>query len=379
MSALPPIATSIAVFRISALGQKRTFAPQQVMSTFPLKADIEAGPGFKLVQSANLTYVFRCERVRCRALLISQVMKPDGQQTIGGSTLKLAIALWAFIVFCTVASIAHPDSLDDVYTTRAVVTGKDERNRPLGFKLCFEDVLVKASGDASIVNDSRFEAFAAGAEQYVSSFSYRDRLEGKPVHDEQGTYDRPHFLTCRFDPQKIDSVLKTFGRKPWLTHRPRLSRWSPCTAASTAASFRATAHSIQICAKRWPTQRNATAYRSVCRVSQPSDAIRLVLIQLCSPGAINGRTSLRCRAASYYLSATCNGTMEHSDGSQPGASRRAGTVTAGQSEASTTTKRFGTLSEARHGCYLVTVNLYEVWPLASCGSVPAFRRHLDLN
>jgi hypothetical protein len=154
--------------------------------------------------------------------LDSHVMIPDGQQTIGGSTLKLASALWAFIVLCTVASIAHPDSLDDVYTTRAVVTGKDERNRPLGFKLCFEDVLVKASGDASIVNDSRFEAFADRAEQYVSSFSYRDRLEGKPVHDEQGTYDRPHFLTCRFDPQKIDSVLKTFGRKPWLAHRPRL-------------------------------------------------------------------------------------------------------------------------------------------------------------
>src|SRR5262245_42483358 len=214
------------------------------MSTFPPKADIEAGPGFKLVQSA--TYVFRCERVRCRA----HVMIPDGQQTIGGSTLKLAIALWAFIVLCTVASIAHPDSLDDVYTTRAVVTGKDERNRPLGFKLCFEDVLVKASGDASIVNDSRFEAFAAGAEQYVSSFSYRDRLEGKPVHDEQGTYDRPHFLTCRFDPQKIDSVLKTLGRKPWLGTGRGSSWWLPCMVAGTAASFPVTAHSIPTCANR---------------------------------------------------------------------------------------------------------------------------------
>src|SRR5215468_6470962 len=154
--------------------------------------------------------------------LDSQVMKPDGQQTIGGSTLKLAIALWAFIVLCTVASIAHPDSLDDVYTTRAVVTGQDERNRALGFKLCFEDVLVKASGDASIVGDSRVEMLASSAGQYVSTFSYRDRLEGKPVHDEQGTYDRPHFLTCHFDPQKIDSVLKALGRKLWLGHRPRL-------------------------------------------------------------------------------------------------------------------------------------------------------------
>ena len=149
-------------------------------------------------------------------------MKPADQQTIGGTTLKLAIALLAFLGLYTVAPIAQPDSLDDVYTTRAVVTGNDERNRPLGFKLCFEDVLVKASGDASILNDNRFEALAGGAERYVSSFSYRDRLEGKPVHDEQGTYDRPHFLTCHFDPQKIDSVLKTFGRKPWLAHRPRL-------------------------------------------------------------------------------------------------------------------------------------------------------------
>jgi hypothetical protein len=136
--------------------------------------------------------------------------------------IKLAIALWAFLVLRTDGSIAQPDSLNDIYTTRAVVTGKDERNRPLGFRLCFEDVLIKVSGDASIVSDSRFENLAASAGQYVSTFSYRDRLEGKPVHDEQGTYDRPHFLTCHFDPQKIDDVLKTLGRRPWAGNRPRL-------------------------------------------------------------------------------------------------------------------------------------------------------------
>jgi hypothetical protein len=136
--------------------------------------------------------------------------------------IKLAIALWAFLVLRTDDSIAQPDSLNDIYTTRAVVTGKDERNRPLGFRLCFEDVLIKVSGDASIVSDSRFENLAASAGQYVSTFSYRDRLEGKPVHDEQGTYDRPHFLTCHFDPQKIDDVLKTLGRRPWAGNRPRL-------------------------------------------------------------------------------------------------------------------------------------------------------------
>jgi hypothetical protein len=136
--------------------------------------------------------------------------------------IKLTIALSVFVVLWTNFSIAQPEGVDDIYTTRAVVTGKDERNRPLGFRLCFEDVLVKVSGDANIVNDRRFDNLASGAGQYVSTFSYRDRLEGKPVHDEQGTYDRPHFLICHFDAQKIDSVLKTLGRKPWLGHRPRL-------------------------------------------------------------------------------------------------------------------------------------------------------------
>jgi hypothetical protein len=154
--------------------------------------------------------------------MLPQAMKLVGQQTVGRDVVRLSIILSVFVVLWINASIAQPESLDDVYTTRAVVTGKDERNRPLGFKLCFEDVLLKVSGDASIVSDNRFELLAASAGQYVSTFSYRDRLEGKPVHDEQGTYDRPHFLTCRFDPQKIDSVLKTLGRKPWFGHRPRL-------------------------------------------------------------------------------------------------------------------------------------------------------------
>jgi uncharacterized protein len=155
--------------------------------------------------------------------LFDQPFRSVDQSSIGRNVVKLTIAIWALVVLWAGGSTAQPNSLDDIYTTRAVVTGKDERNRPLGFKLCFEDVLVKVSGDASIVSDPRFEALADVAGQYVSTFSYRDRLEGKPVHDEQGTYDRPHFLTCQFDPQKIDGILRTLGRKPWLGHRPRIA------------------------------------------------------------------------------------------------------------------------------------------------------------
>jgi len=38
--------------------------------------------------------------------------------------VKLTIALWVLAALWTDVSIAQPDSLDDIYTTRAVVTGK---------------------------------------------------------------------------------------------------------------------------------------------------------------------------------------------------------------------------------------------------------------
>ena len=41
-----------------------------------------------------------------------------------------------------------------------------------------------------------------------------------PLHDEQGTYDRPHKLTVTFDPLKIDALLAEFGDKPWRGERP---------------------------------------------------------------------------------------------------------------------------------------------------------------
>lgn len=154
--------------------------------------------------------------------LFAWTASPAGRSCIAKDAARLTIALGVFIVLWSHPSVSEPGGLDDIYTTRAVVTGQDERNRPLGFKLCFADVLVKASGDASILTDRRFETLAAAAGGYVSTFSYRDRFEGKPVHDEQGTHDRPHFLTCQFDRRKIDDVLKTLGRKPWPEPRPRL-------------------------------------------------------------------------------------------------------------------------------------------------------------
>lgn len=130
-----------------------------------------------------------------------------------------ALIVVLIALLCSAWEPVKPWPIADTYTTRTIVTGRDERNRPLGFRLCFEDVLVKASGDYRIVDDRRVPKLAAHAADYITGFSYRDRLEGKPLSDEQGTYDRPHYLTCKFDPAKIDAILKKLHRKPWTGKR----------------------------------------------------------------------------------------------------------------------------------------------------------------
>ncbi len=137
--------------------------------------------------------------------------------------IKLALTAALFVPLFASVAHAQPVPVTDIYTTQAVVTGSDERNRPLGFRLCFDDVLIKVSGDGSVLDDKRFAVFEAKVGEYIDSFSYRDRLFGKPIHDEQGSYDRPHFLTCHFNPQKIDGILTLMGRKPWPVPRPTIA------------------------------------------------------------------------------------------------------------------------------------------------------------
>ena len=111
---------------------------------------------------------------------------------------------------------------DDLYRAQAIVTGKGEKNRQPGFRDCLDKVLVRLSGDQRLLAKSETAALRDRAGDLVASFTYRDRLEGVPIHDEQGSYDRPHDLTCSFDRSKLDAVLAGLGGRPWLAERPTI-------------------------------------------------------------------------------------------------------------------------------------------------------------
>jgi hypothetical protein len=114
-------------------------------------------------------------------------------------------------------------SVDDLYQCQTIVTGQGEESRRFGFPACLEQVLVKVSGDPRLIAAPEVAALAGQATSFVTNYGFRDLLAGIPVHDEQGTRDRPYELTVRFDPAKIDAALRSLAREPWRASRPRLA------------------------------------------------------------------------------------------------------------------------------------------------------------
>jgi uncharacterized protein len=113
-----------------------------------------------------------------------------------------------------------PPNIGPMYRADAIVTGTDMRQRPWGFAQTLREVLVKSSGDPRLKDDARTAEPAAHADRFVACFDYVDLMAGVPLHDDQGTSDRPHRLTVTFVPAEIDGILAQFGDKPWRGERP---------------------------------------------------------------------------------------------------------------------------------------------------------------
>jgi uncharacterized protein len=136
---------------------------------------------------------------------------------------KTIISILLATLLYPMAGSPRGQGSDELYQAQAIVTGQREPERLRAFPDCLADVLVKVSGDPGLIGDKRLAALKAKAADFVASFGYHDRMAGLPVHDEQGTRDRPYDLTVRFDRAKVDAALDSLGTKPWPEPRPRLA------------------------------------------------------------------------------------------------------------------------------------------------------------
>ncbi|RWE44519.1 MAG: DUF2066 domain-containing protein [Mesorhizobium sp.] len=132
---------------------------------------------------------------------------------------KALVALLAWLAFPV---LAHADD-DVLYRSSVIVTGDREETRipaiPQGFELAAQ----KLTGNPDIAQNPAFASLAVGSRAMVWSYTYHDRMFGIPIHDEQGTRDRPFDLTFQFDRKRMNDAIAAMGEKPWLGARPKLA------------------------------------------------------------------------------------------------------------------------------------------------------------
>lgn len=133
----------------------------------------------------------------------------------------LAIAFLLFIVVCAPARGAPGAEL---YRAETIVTGTGEAERRRGFREGLTEVIVKLTGDSRLPDDPRLDETIRAPERWVAQFAYEDRMKNLPVHDEQGTRERPHFLRMEFQPARLDRELERLGLSKW-TERPTIAVW----------------------------------------------------------------------------------------------------------------------------------------------------------
>ncbi|WP_192254141.1 DUF2066 domain-containing protein [Mesorhizobium caraganae] len=136
--------------------------------------------------------------------------------------LKFRVAAAVLAVLFAFPVAAADIDRASLYRAQSVTNGTGEENRAWGLAPCLEEVLVKVSGDPRLIGDPRVAEMSRHAADYATQIGYRDLLNNRPPHDEQGTHDRPQYITADFAPDKIDALLGSLGRKPWPLPRPAI-------------------------------------------------------------------------------------------------------------------------------------------------------------
>jgi hypothetical protein len=139
----------------------------------------------------------------------------QGRDRRKDSRMQLHLGFVVAVVLASLSAWAAPTDVDALYRAKVFVTGQGEETRAPALAEALSQVLVKVSGDPSVVHDRRLAGIDAAA--LAASLDYRDRMAGISVHDEQGTRERPFDLTVTFRRSGIDAALAALGRKPWTT------------------------------------------------------------------------------------------------------------------------------------------------------------------
>ncbi|RLQ88444.1 DUF2066 domain-containing protein [Notoacmeibacter ruber] len=116
-------------------------------------------------------------------------------------------------------AVADPADFQGLNCATTIITGTVDPEKSRGVAETLRQVLVKLTGDEASAADN---AMPSSFDPPVEKLELEDRMKDIPVHDEQGTRERPHFLRVCFEREPLLSAIRSAGFKPWLEERPTL-------------------------------------------------------------------------------------------------------------------------------------------------------------
>lgn len=115
---------------------------------------------------------------------------------------------------------AQSERVADLYSASWPVENQSTDVRQNAMQNVFAEVLVRVSGNKSVVNNSQIQTVLSDAQNYMRQYSYK-RLSA----EEQMVYERPLLLVATFDSQAIHRILKEAQQPIWSENRPAGSFW----------------------------------------------------------------------------------------------------------------------------------------------------------
>lgn len=131
-------------------------------------------------------------------------------------------SLGSLLAALLLGSAASAEEVTGLYSAETIITGTREPELSRGLRLDLTAVAIKLTGDTRLAEDGRLEPLLEDPWRYLDTSELEDRMKGIPVHDEQGSRDRPHRLRATFKAAALDPALAGLGLKSWPADRPRI-------------------------------------------------------------------------------------------------------------------------------------------------------------
>ena len=102
--------------------------------------------------------------------------------------------------------------IDDLYDAKIPVNNQSEQTQNNAFSLAFKQVLIKARGNDDLLTDQKIKYAITRATRFVRSYSYEKQQSQL-------------YLVVNFDPQRVESVIRSAGFPVWDKRRPDSLIW----------------------------------------------------------------------------------------------------------------------------------------------------------